>query len=357
MKNIISESNCIRIDGTLIALNTINIIKIKDGVRISDVDGDFYFDLLIQDILIDGDAPQSANLLLEYFKDNAFSAGGVTPPDPTATLTISITGLPDEYEVSINGAVWPNNMKTFPLGTVLTNIVPTADGYTFTPSSQGPITMDEDKTLSFTAQASGAYVVERTFRIDLANQYGSTPEDVAPYYVVLKPDDSLLQIDNGFTSPTFVDDTNASSTLLLVNSGAFAGTTARVSQEQEDAGNTGVFPNNVINTAWSLNGSTNSAVTISGLNATKFYQIYSLMPVSNEDSVRGMTIDGVTKNRTATSILGSFGLAANGLNDPEFIVFNNIQGTSVQIEFNRVSGDFGAFISLIVIEESNIQKP
>lgn len=272
-------------------------------------------------------------------------------------LTIDVTGLPEDYEVTVNDEVWPNNKKSFPAGTVISNIVPTADGYVFVPESQGPIIMDANKTLSFVAQASGGYVVERTFRVDLANQYGPTPEDAAPYYIVLKPDDSLLQADNGFTSPNFVDDTNTASTLSLVNSGAFGGSTARVSQEQEDAGDTGVFPNNVINTAWSLNGSTNAVVTISGLNPLKFYQIYTLMPVSNEDSVRGVTINGVTKNRTATSILGSFGLAVNGLNDPEFIVFNNIQGTNVQIAFNRVSGDFGAFVSLLVIEESNIQKP
>lgn len=70
------------------------------------------------------------------------------------TLTVEITGLPEEYEVAFNDEIWVNNEKSFPIGTILDNIVPSAIGYTFTPSSRGPITMDSDKTISFAATAT-----------------------------------------------------------------------------------------------------------------------------------------------------------------------------------------------------------
>jgi hypothetical protein len=201
------------------------------------------------------------------------------------------------------------------------------------------------------------YVVEKTYYVDFANQYGSYPDSPPPFWNVFKPADNVLQVANSFVSPTLIDTNNGGSTIIIKNSGAFGGSTARISTEQDAAGNTGVFGNEAINTAWSISGSTNAKLKISGLLPDKRYQLYFLMPATVVGLVRGVSIAGTTKNKTAATILGSFGLSANGLNDPEWIVFNNISGTEVEAAVSRVSGDFGAFLATMVIEQSNVDKP
>lgn len=212
-------------------------------------------------------------------------------------------------------------------------------------------------TTAYTKAPTQPYVVEKTYYVDFANQYGPYPDSPPPFWNAFKPADGVLQVANSFVSPTLVDTTNGTSTLVIKNSGAFGGSTARISSEQDAAGNTGVFTNDAINTAWSLSGSANAKLKISGLLPDKRYQFYFLMPVTVVGSVRGVSIAGSTKNRTATSILGSFGLSVNGLNDPEWIVFNNISGIEAEAAISRVSGDFGAYLSTMVIEQSNVDKP
>lgn len=201
------------------------------------------------------------------------------------------------------------------------------------------------------------YVVEKTYYVDFASQYGSYPDSPPPFWNVFKPADSVLQVANSFVSPTLIDTNNGGSTLVIKNSGAFGGSTARISNEQDAAGNTGVFSNDAINTGWSVSGGTNAKLKISGLFPDKRYQLYFLMPATVVGSVRGVSIAGTTKNKTAVTILGGFGLSANGLNDPEWIVFNNISGSEVEAAVSRVSGDFGAFLAAMVIEQSNVDKP
>ena len=67
------------------------------------------------------------------------------------TLTIVITGLPEVYELYVNGVLWPDNEMTYPSGTILTDFTPTVDGYTIAPPSIGEILMDEDKSVGFVA--------------------------------------------------------------------------------------------------------------------------------------------------------------------------------------------------------------
>ena len=206
----------------------------------------------------------------------------------------------------------------------------------------------------YTSTGGGTYIVERTFRVNFANEYGATPADGAPYWNTFKPSGSVIQTVNGFTSPVFVDDAGLDSTLTLRNSGAFGGTTSEVSNTQQ--GVDGVFVTTVVNTAWSVSGSTTAKLLIAGLNPAKYYQLYFLMPVSGPPSVRGISIGGLAKTKVATTAVASFGTPGNGLADPELIVYNNITGSSVEVGVNRISGDFGAFIACMVIEESNIAK-
>ena len=166
-----------------------------------------------------------------------------------------------------------------------------------------------------------------------------------------------MEEEGGYTSPFIVSTDGYPSGMKLSNSGAFSGSSSMISEDQDALGDVSVYPNTVVNSAWNVNGGTDAKIRISGLNPDKYYQIYGLMPVGNADSVRSLTIGGVEKRREATSILGSFPLAENGLNDPEFIVFNNISGTEIEISVKRVSGDYGAYLACLVIEQSNIEKP
>ena len=71
----------------------------------------------------------------------------------TFTLTINITGLPENYEVKYDNQVWPDNQKSFIAGTVIENLTPNAIGYTFNPGVVANLVMDQDRTLNFTATA------------------------------------------------------------------------------------------------------------------------------------------------------------------------------------------------------------
>lgn len=67
------------------------------------------------------------------------------------TLSVNISGLEDDYEVAYNGEVWPNHQKSFVAGTVIENLVPNANDYSFTPLSVSQIIMNEDLVINFTA--------------------------------------------------------------------------------------------------------------------------------------------------------------------------------------------------------------
>lgn len=96
--------------------------------------------------------------------------GGATPTQYTVSL--NITGLPADTPVTVDGEEWMDYLKSFAAGTVIDSIVPVAEGYTFSPTSAGPVTVDGNKTLNFTATASGggsAYT-------DLIEQYAEADE-------------------------------------------------------------------------------------------------------------------------------------------------------------------------------------
>ena len=66
-------------------------------------------------------------------------------------LTVNVTGLPDTVELAFDNVVWVGNKKSFNEGDLILNLTPQADGYTFTPSSIGLVTMDSSKTVNFAA--------------------------------------------------------------------------------------------------------------------------------------------------------------------------------------------------------------
>ncbi|WP_316817288.1 hypothetical protein [Pedobacter nyackensis] len=296
------------------------------------------------------------------------TAGATTPSAPTAFIVDDVNNTADwtnnptytsvnDYEYTLDGGVTVNNVTVKPVN--VGDIAKSAGqvGVRIKAASGRNVSAWLFNATAYTSTGGGTYLVEKTFRINLASQYGNLPANSAPYYNSFNPTQSVIQSPSGFTSTSFIDDTNAASSIVFQQKGAFAGQTAEISGAQASGGNTGVFPNNVVNTAWTINGGTNASIGLSGLDPTKFYQIYVLMPSDTTGTTRGATINGVTKNKTSsTTVLATFGVAGNGLNDPEFIVFNNITGSAVDIAFNRVSGNYGALVSLVVVEQTNIAK-
>lgn len=209
---------------------------------------------------------------------------------------------------------------------------------------------------SLKASSGSSYLVEKTIFLNLCSQYSDGSVSFPANINILKPDNADLQVNNAYTSPDLKDVTGALTGITLKNSGAFSVTQTEISPDQTSAGNTGVYENGAVNSGWSVNTDTNAKINLLGLNSAKFYQMYFLMPMY-ETMVRSVTVSGSTKNRSSVNSASSFGTAGNGLNDPEFIVFNNITGvTSIEAAINRVSGAYGAVIALIVIEQTNISK-
>lgn len=295
------------------------------------------------------------------------TAGATTPNAPTAFIVDDVNNTADwtnnptytsvtDYEYTVDGGVTVNNVTVKPVNVGDVAKAAGQVGVRIKAASGRNASAWLYNSTAYTSTGGGTYIVEKTFRLNFASEYGALPANAAPYYNNFNPTQSLIQSASGFTVNNLIDDTNTSSSLTFKQKGAFGGQTAQISTEQNSAGNTGVYPNNVINTAWNINGGTNASVGISGLDPTKFYQVYILMPVDTTGTTRGATINGVTKNKTSSTVLVTFGTAGNGLNDPEFIVFNNITGSAVDIAVNRVSGNWGSTLALIVIEQTNIAK-
>lgn len=67
------------------------------------------------------------------------------------TLTVNVNGLGSGYTVSINGQARTGNTFTYNDGTVIEEVKVSAPGYTFSPVSHGPITMSQNRSVSFVA--------------------------------------------------------------------------------------------------------------------------------------------------------------------------------------------------------------
>ncbi|WP_231464662.1 hypothetical protein [Pedobacter sp. Leaf132] len=289
------------------------------------------------------------------------SGGGNTTPAPptltandsTDTLTASHALGTSEIVMSINDAAY---VAYSPIS--VGNVARAAGYWKFKiKSATGRNESSVVSSPAFTVASGGGAFTPKTIFINLCSEYADGSVTNPPNANVLNATNSALGTVNGFTSPNLKDITGALTGITLTNSGAFSGGNSQISTAQDSAGNTGVYENAAVNTGWSVNGGTSAKINFLGLTAGKYYQLYFLMPMDNT-VVRGVTINGTTKNRTSTSSAASFGAAANGLNDPELIVFNNLTSvTSIEAAINRVSGDYGATLALIVLQESDTAKP
>lgn len=71
----------------------------------------------------------------------------------TGEVSVNVIGIPQPYQIKINGETWVNNKKTFTNGSIIT-IAPQFDGYSFDPNQYSSYTINGDATLTFTATAN-----------------------------------------------------------------------------------------------------------------------------------------------------------------------------------------------------------
>lgn len=75
-------------------------------------------------------------------------------------LSIVVNGIPVGYEVAANNIVWPGNQKSFPLRTVLENLVVTVEDYDISPPLVEQVVLDGNKTLTFTGTNQGFFHID-----------------------------------------------------------------------------------------------------------------------------------------------------------------------------------------------------
>lgn len=296
--------------------------------------------------------------------------GNTTPESPTSgvvndtdnTYGFSLTpgiSLAGNYEYTLDGG-------TSVIGDVLSN--PISVGNINKASGQVGVRVKAASgrnssawlfnTSAFTVASGQGYAVEKTVRVNFSSSFQGAPsETVAPFWNYLRSTSAQVAAANG-VNLTLTDDNNTTTAITLKNSSPFSVTVGEILPEQTTAGDTGVFKNAIVNTAWTLNTGTNAAITLENLNPAKVYQLYFLMPAKiSANTVRKVTINGASKTKTSASLLGSFGVAGNGLADGEWIVFNNVTGSSIVAAFGKESGDYTVNLAAMVIEETNVAKP
>jgi len=79
------------------------------------------------------------------------------PLPTTYRLSLNITGLQEgtAYVLYVNGILWNTLYKDFAVGSNLGTITPSIQGYTLSPVSFGPVVMDQNRVLTFTATPIG----------------------------------------------------------------------------------------------------------------------------------------------------------------------------------------------------------
>lgn len=295
--------------------------------------------------------------------------GNTTPSAPTNGVvndsqnTFGFTlvngiALSGNYEYTLNGGTSVANVTVNPIPVGNVAIAAGQVGVRVKAASGRNASAWLFSTAAFTATGGAPYVVEKTVRINFNSQWAGDFGGGTPYWNYLKASNTQLAAADGFVSNALLADDNSSTSITLKNSGAFSASVGEIVAAQTTAGETGVFANAIVNSAWTLNTGAPAAITLDNLNPAKFYQLYFLMPVAISGStVRKVTINGVSKTKTSTSLLASFGTVGNGLADNEWIVYNNVTGASIAAAFGKDSGDYQVNLACMVIEESNVAKP
>lgn len=87
MAEIVTETNCIRVDDALIPKNTVVVNLLPDGVRLTSVAGGWSHNIRSEDSTIDGVQVTDSAQLYSFFLENSFKDGGGSTGEGVQSIT------------------------------------------------------------------------------------------------------------------------------------------------------------------------------------------------------------------------------------------------------------------------------
>lgn len=114
MAIIISNENSIEIDGTIMPLNSRDVTRLNDGVRISKSGANSHIDIPLEDTSIDGVDVESVDDLMDFFRSKGFSLGGGDGSNGVASVSGNIVdnGDPENPKINLSQDVLDHHLKT-----------------------------------------------------------------------------------------------------------------------------------------------------------------------------------------------------------------------------------------------------
>lgn len=291
------------------------------------------------------------------------TSGLVTPEAPTAfvvdddantadfTYSTGYTDITD-YEYQINGgSITAATVKPINIGDVEAAIGAIKIRVKAVPgvSNASPWLTNPDPY----TPSGGEYIVERRISLDLQGQYGNTIEGDIVTWNTWKANSDDLLVDGSAIFTGVVTETNEATTIGVVNIGSWNGSAANTG----DATGTRPYPLDAINGGF--NFTDNVGLKLTGLNPSKYYQIYVLAANSEANAAMDITIQGTTINVVSTGNYPTGTTAARYTNTQIAKFYNKVPNGSgdITISFAKTGSLYQVTTSLILIEESNIAKP
>lgn len=212
--------------------------------------------------------------------------------------------------------------------------------------------MDENKTISFTAESTGGYVVEKSWSLNLAREFATDATEVGITWNNFKATDAGIVTPLGSSLSNLVTEDNLASTLSVTNKMAFDGASNGLA---DYVSGSPVYPIVAVNSGFQMADPT--ALTFSGADPDKYYQLYILTCVSTADSAITVTNGVQTISHNSSNNYPVDG--DNRYSSASMIQLKNVRPDltgSFDIEFERNGNYYISPINIILIQQSNVAK-
>lgn len=203
------------------------------------------------------------------------------------------------------------------------------------------------------AASGGSYTFTRRLRANLTSQYGADAPVSAFTWNNLKP--VSLSTDQSYLSPNLVTETNIASTIKITNIGNWDGSTNSLFEVYGTPAD-GVYPYEIIGSCWKFNRDGGNKLRLTGLDDTKYYQLYVGATDDYPDRSIAITINGETKTKPVDKAYGT--ISEDEFTSEYNTEFKNKQSTGgiLDIDLNSI-GFYIGLIGSVILEESVMTKP
>lgn len=268
------------------------------------------------------------------------------------TAVINATGYVLQ---ALIGATW-TTIYTGPLLTYTHSGLTASTNYEYRDKATAPGFMDSPWATGSksTAGSGGEYIVERRVSLDLQGEFGNDiPAAEGVTWNTWKGDNSDLAVDGLATKTNLVTETGAATTISVVNVGAWNGSNAGSGA----ATGTRPYPLPAIDGGFTF--SSDVGLKFTGANPAKKYQVYVLPFDTDSNAALDIIAGGNTVNVVSTNNL-PVGNIDDRYSNAQIAKFYNITPNGsgeFTISFHKTGSHYQATVSLILIEESNIDRP